>query len=273
MGQSRSDVAASAGDVPLRFEHVSHVYRSSSTPPFRAVDDVSFTVSAGELVSLVGPSGCGKSTLLRLAASLLEPSSGRILVLGREPESARRRRSIGMIFQEPGLVPWRTTLRNVTLPGEIVGLDERTRLSRARRALKMVGLSEFENFRPVQLSGGMKQRAAIARALTLEPSLLLLDEPFGALDHITRERIQVELSTVWSPADLSVVFVTHDVNEAVFLSNRVIVLTAAPARIAGSVSIGLARPRGEEFRSSVAFFDRCCEVRNIIQRTGEAERR
>jgi NitT/TauT family transport system ATP-binding protein len=220
-----------------------------------AVDNVSLEVAPRGFVSLVGPSGCGKSTLLRMIAGLTPPTSGEILVNGLTPLEARRHRQYGIVFQAPVLFDWRTVEQNVRLPLEIMGFPAQDAQRRAAEALRLVGLSEFGRHRPWQLSGGMQQRVAIARALSFEPGILLMDEPFGALDLITRDRMGAELLKIVEGATVSVVFVTHSIPEAVFLSDEVIIMTPRPARIADRLPVDLPRPRTEAVRTSQAFFE------------------
>jgi NitT/TauT family transport system ATP-binding protein len=235
-----------------------------------ALRDVSLTVQPGEFVSLIGPSGCGKSTLLRLAADVLAPSAGTVRVLGKRPGEARRERRFSMVFQDPVLLPWRTVLENVALPLELAGAAKAQRRRRATEAIGLVGLAGFEAARPAQLSGGMRQRAAIARALTLEPSLLLMDEPFAAVDEITRDRLNLELLAIWQRSGAAVLFVTHSIEEAVYLSDRVVVLTRRPGRIAADLAIDLPRPRGLEVKRTRATFELTARAREALERASEA---
>ena len=229
--------------------------------PVEAVRDVTLSVAPGELVSLIGPSGCGKSTLLRLAADVLSPTAGSVSVLGGTPDAARRARRFSVVFQDPVLLPWRTVLENVALPLEIAGRPASERRAAARRTIQLVGLSGFEGARPAQLSGGMRQRAAIARALTLEPSLLLMDEPFGAVDELTRDRLNGELLDVWQRTGAAILFVTHSIEEAVFLSDRVVVLTRRPGRVHSTVAIDLPRPRRLEMKRTQSAFEWSARLR------------
>ena len=207
--------------------------KGSSTVALKGID---LEVEAGEFVSLLGPSGCGKSTLLRIVGDLLAPTAGTVTVNGKTPAAARQDRDYGMVFQQATLLEWRRVLRNVALPLEITGVSDAEREKRARAMLELVELTEFADHYPWQLSGGMQQRVAIARSLTLEPALLLMDEPFGALDEMTRERMQMELMRIWQQTANTVIFVTHSIPEAVFLSTRVVVMSARPGRVAGVVA-------------------------------------
>ena len=206
-----------------------------------ALSDVDLTVAPGEFVSLIGPSGCGKSTLLRLVADLDAPSAGTVSVFGHDARTARENREYGIAFQQAGLLPWRTVRANVELPLQLAGTGKAARRERADALLDLVGLSEFAQHHPDQLSGGMQQRVAIARALALEPSLLLMDEPFGALDEMTREHLQTQLLRICAESRAAVVFVTHSIPEAVFLSDRVVVMSPRPGRIREIVPVALDR--------------------------------
>lgn len=234
-----------------------------------ALKGIGLEVEAGEFVSLLGPSGCGKSTLLRIVGDLLEPTSGTVSVNGKTPAAARRDRDYGMVFQQATLLEWRRVLRNVALPMEITGVSDAEREKRARAMLELVELTEFADHYPWQLSGGMQQRVAIARSLTLEPALLLMDEPFGALDEMTRERMQMELMRIWQQTANTVIFVTHSIPEAVFLSTRVVVMSARPGRIAGMVEIDLPQPRLFETREDPRYFEKLVEVREILRQGDE----
>ncbi len=230
-----------------------------------ALCDVSLEVPGGEFVAVVGPSGSGKSTLLRIVGDLIEPSSGRVTVCGLSPAVARRRREYGIVFQSPVLYNWRTVEKNVELPLELSGMAEPERRSRAAETLELVGLSEFSRHRPRQLSGGMQQRVAIARALVTQPRLLLLDEPFGALDELTRERLNAELLRIWTETGVTVLLVTHNIEEAVFLADRVVVLTSRPGCIAASIRVDLPRPRDEGTRTHPDFYELVSEARAVLR--------
>jgi len=219
-----------------------------------ALEDVSFSVGEGEFVAIIGPSGCGKSTLLRMIADVIPGTRGGISIHGGSPSDARRARRIGLVFQEPVLLPWRSALENVELPLVIAGVRAGERRRRAREYLQLVGLEGFEAARPSALSGGMAQRVAIARALVLEPEILLLDEPFGALDEITRQRMNGELLRIWSETGTTAVLVTHNVGEATYLSDRVLVMGTRPGRIVAEVRVELRRPRSLELLEDPEFF-------------------
>lgn len=229
-----------------------------------AVEDISFEVKAGEFVCLVGPSGCGKSTVLRLLAGLLLPDKGQVCLHGQPLTGPSV--SIGMVFQKANLMPWRTVFDNVLLPMQVQQVPMATATVRVEQALDLVGLQEFAGNYPHELSGGMAQRVAIARALAQEPEVLLLDEPFGALDALTRERLNQELTQLWDTNRKTVVMVTHDIREAVFLSDRVLVLTPRPGRLAAAIPINLPRPRPKSlFYESEAFNSLAQQVRQAIQ--------
>jgi NitT/TauT family transport system ATP-binding protein len=233
-----------------------------------ALSEIDLEIKRGEFVSLIGPSGCGKSTLLRTIGDLTPASSGRVLVNGKPAARARIDREYGMVFQAPLLFDWRTVEENVQLPLELLGQDRATRARRAEEMLELVDLTEFARHHPYQLSGGMQQRVAIARALAFSPSLLLMDEPFGALDEMTRERMNAELLRIWERTGITVVFVTHSIPEAVFLSSRVAVMSARPGRITHLVDVDLERPRGLLTRESPRYFELITQVREAL-RAGE----
>jgi len=218
-----------------------------------ALCDINLQIAAGEFVSLIGPSGCGKTTLLRIIADLEQPTAGRLAVNGLTTEEARLRRQYGYVFQAPALYPWRTVERNVMLPLEVMGFSADERRERARRYLELVNLAGFERKFPWQLSGGMQQRASIARALSFEPVLLLMDEPFGALDEITRDHLNDQLLRLWERTGKTVVFVTHSIPEAVFLSTRIVIMSARPGRIIDVIDCDFPRNRTIEIRETPEF--------------------
>ena len=230
-----------------------------------ALVDVDLRVAPGDFVSLIGPSGCGKSTLLRLIAHLLEPTAGTLSVNGKSPDRARREGDYGMVFQQPGLFEWRSVRKNVELPLEIDGWARARRAERAVEMLELVHLDEFADHMPWELSGGMQQRVAIARALAVQPALLLMDEPFGALDEMTREHMQAELLRICAAEGTTVVFVTHSIPEAVYLSTRVVVMSARPGRITDEIAVGLGGDRNEDTREDDEFFKRITEVREALR--------
>lgn len=239
--------------------------RGSSTGRVEALVDIGLSVAAGEFVSLIGPSGCGKSTLLRIIGDLTSPTSGTVTVNGKPAHQARLDRDYGMVFQAPILFDWRTVQGNVELPLEILGVDGAERAKRAADHLALVELADFAGHYPWQLSGGMQQRVAIARALALDPAILLMDEPFGALDEMTRERMNLELLKIWDRTETTVVFVTHSIAEAVFLSTRVVVMSARPGRIEAVIDIDLPRERNVETREMDAYFRLVTAVREALR--------
>lgn len=255
--RGRDEVDRDLG-VPVSLRGVGHVFAGGDFQVV-ALDEIYLEIAAGEFVAVVGPSGCGKTTLLRLVAGLVRPAAGLIEIAGRpvlEPPS-----SLGFVFQKPVLLEWRSVLDNVLLPVELSGRDPRSFRDKALAALATVGLTDFTSKRPRQLSGGMQQRVALARALLLDPSLLLMDEPFGALDAITRERLNDDLASVWLRTRPTVVFVTHDVSEAVYLADRVVVLSPRPGRIQRVFDVDLYRPRPPEVRFTPDFAAYCREIR------------
>lgn len=217
--------------------------------------DVSLSIPTGQFVSLIGPSGSGKTTLLRIIATLARPTAGTVSLVGKPADQARRDRDFALVFQQAALLEWRDALSNVMLPLELQGVPKASASQRALALLERVGLGEYAHHFPRQLSGGMQQRVSIARALSVDPALLLMDEPFGALDEITRDRMNYELLDLWGQRQSTVVFVTHNIREAVFLSDRVIVLGTRPGRIIGDLAIDLPRPRTKAIRDSTAFLD------------------
>jgi NitT/TauT family transport system ATP-binding protein len=228
-----------------------------------ALEDVSFEVRQGELVCLIGPSGCGKSTLLRVIGGLLEPTRGEVHL--HDQTCSGPCEEVGIVFQTSNLMPWRTALRNITLPLELQGMDAATAQQHARSLIRQVGLSGFEQSYPRQLSGGMAQRVAIARALVHDPELLLLDEPFGALDALTRERMNLELLRIWEARHKTVILVTHNIQEAILLADRVLVLSPRPGQITAEFSITLPRPRAQEQVYEAAFLELAREIRAAIR--------
>jgi NitT/TauT family transport system ATP-binding protein len=272
---SQGDAVPSPAAVSVR--RVTKVFNAGRPNEVRALDDVSLTVAPGELVSLIGPSGCGKSTLLRVIADLTAPTAGEVLVNGKRAHQARLDQDYGMAFQQAGLFEWRTVAKNIELPLELRKLGKAERSARSREVLDLVKLPEFANHYPWELSGGMQQRVAIARALASRPGLLLMDEPFGALDEMTREHMQAELLRIRSELATTVVFVTHSIPEAVYLSDRVVVMSPRPGRITKVVDVELGS-RNEDTREAPEFFERITQVRealrgierNIEQVTGEA---
>ncbi len=236
------------------FIHLADVSKTYGKGPkaHLAISNATFDVMPGELACLVGPSGCGKSTLLKILAGLHSPDAGTVTI-GSAANPFDPARDIGMVFQQPLLLKWRSVLDNVLLPTEILGLPAKQSRERARELLALVGLAGAENKRPYELSGGMQQRAAIARALVHDPKLVLMDEPFGALDALTREKMNLELLRIWKQSGKTILFVTHGISEAVFLGTRVVVFTAGPARMADDFEIDLPRPRTLDMKTQEAF--------------------
>jgi NitT/TauT family transport system ATP-binding protein len=246
--------------------HVTGVTKTFTTKAglVTALDDVDLTVEKGEFVSLIGPSGCGKSTLLRLIADLDTPTSGVIEVFGKSARQARLDQDYGIAFQTAGLLPWRSVAANIELPLQLHGVDRIGRRQRVAQLIELVGLGDFARSFPEQLSGGMQQRVAIARSLAERPELLLMDEPFGALDEMTRERMQSELVRISAETGAAVIFVTHSIPEAVFLSDRVVVMSPRPGRIRKVIDVKLGDARGEGLREESAFFTSVTEVREAL---------
>jgi NitT/TauT family transport system ATP-binding protein len=233
--------------------------------PVVALEDIDLDIRDGDFVSLIGPSGCGKTTLLRVIADLERPTAGRITVNGTTPELARLGRQYGYVFQAPALFPGRSVEGNVTLPLEVMGLPAAERRRRAERYLRMVNLQGFEHKHPWQLSGGMQQRASIARALSFDPKLLLMDEPFGALDEIVRDKLNLQLLRLWAETGKTVVFVTHSISEAVFLSTRIVVMSPRPGRILDVIDVALPTDRPLDFRETPEFLAVAQRVREGLR--------
>jgi NitT/TauT family transport system ATP-binding protein len=264
-------VPPTAGDsrAPVVEAHGLSLVFQTSDRPVTALSDIDMTIRRGDFVSLIGPSGCGKTTLMRVVADLVKPTSGTILVNGGTPEQARLDRSYGYVFQAPALLPWRTIQRNIMLPLEIMGLSRAERQERVAHYLDLVGLKGFERKFPWQLSGGMQQRVSIARAMAFEPDLLLMDEPFGALDEITRDNLNVHLLRLWAKTGITVIFVTHSIPEAVFLSSRIVVMSPRPGRILEVIESDLPRDRGLDDRETPEFLQIAHRVR-IALRAGHS---
>ncbi len=231
---------------------VNLVFQTADTPVY-ALADVNLTIPRGEFVSFIGPSGCGKTTLLRVIADLQQVTGGEVRVNGVSPQTARLDRAYGYVFQAPALYPWRSILRNITLPLEIIGLPKAERLARAKRVLDLVNLTGFEKKFPWQLSGGMQQRVSIARALSVDPELLLMDEPFGALDEIIRDHLNEQLLDLWRRTGKTLLFVTHSIPEAVFLSTKIVVMSPRPGRIIDVIDSNLPRDRKLDIRETPEF--------------------
>lgn len=251
----------SAKDIEISLKNIGMEYQNGVT----ALTNVSIDIKKGEFVSLLGPSGCGKTTLLRIIADLLKPTSGEVTVGGETPTEARLKRKYGIVFQSPVLYDWRTVKKNVMLPMEILKAPKPNREERAMQMLELVGLTDFADRYPKQLSGGMQQRVGIARALAIQPEILLMDEPFSALDEFTREKLHEDLLRIWRKTDKTIVFVTHNIAESVFLSDRVCVLSPHPGRLSALIDIDLPRPRTAEIKNTIEFTDYVAKIRGSFE--------
>jgi NitT/TauT family transport system ATP-binding protein len=260
------ETGEAAGQPVVSVAGVTKTFPRGNVTALQAID---LEIEAGEFVSLIGPSGCGKSTLLRVIGDLIEPTAGTVTVNGKPARKARDDHDYGIVFQDAVLFDWRTVSRNIALPLEMLRWDRAKRTERVEKMLELVELSGFGDHHPWQLSGGMQQRVSIARALAFEPALLLMDEPFGALDEMTRERLNLELLAIWQQLRSTVVFVTHSISEAVFLSSRVVVMSPRPGRISGVVPIDLPHPRTVETREQPHFFELVTQVRELLRSGGE----
>jgi NitT/TauT family transport system ATP-binding protein len=246
----------------IDIQQISMVFHGRGEPVI-ALEKVDLKVRAGQFAAIIGPSGCGKSTLLRLIADIVKPHAGSITLGGDTPRVARHAHALGFVFQAATLLPWRSVRQNIELPLDVVGRNSKRRSSRSSAdLLELVGLSGFADALPNQLSGGMQQRAAIARALILDPDVLLLDEPFGALDEITRQKMNLELLRIWSEARTTALLITHSIAEAVFMSDQIHIMSARPGRITSVIDVPLGRPRGLEMMRSPEFFDCVNAVRD-----------
>ena len=249
----------------ITVEEVSRVF-SGGARQVTALDNISFDIQPGNFVSIVGPSGCGKSTLLKIISGLLAASAGSVSVAGKRVESPLE--NVGMVFQAPVLLKWRSVLGNILLPVEFAKLDVAGHIDRARALIKLVGLDGFEEMYPHELSGGMQQRASLCRALVTDPQLLLMDEPFGALDAMTRDELDLELLRIWEERKKTVLFVTHSIQEAVFLSDVVLVMSARPGRVLEKILINLPRPRTMEMISTAPFGEYTLKIRALLAAAG-----
>lgn len=249
-------------NIVVQGKKLTHIY-DSSRGCIHALENVSFEVEEGIFVTFLGPSGCGKTTTLRIITGLIIPTSGEILLKGKPLKKASK--DIGVVFQQPNLLPWRTLIKNTLLPLEILGLNDSEDYQRAHDLVKLVGLKGFESKYPAELSGGMQQRAAITRALVHNPSILVMDEPFGALDAITREYMNMEILKIWEKTGKTVIFVTHNLSEAVFLSNKIYVMAPNPGRIVRIVDIDLPRPRTLDLYGQ----ERFVQYEQLIRKTFE----
>ena len=260
-----AQTSAGVADVPcISLRNIEMVYKSRGKPDFLAVRDVSVDVRDQELFAIVGPTGCGKSTLLLNISGLLQPTGGEVRIRGGSVEAAKSGNQFGFIFQDPVLLPWRTAIDNVRLPLEVTGAYNGGEDDRCRALLKFVGLENFSRHYPHELSGGMRQRVAIVRALAHDPSILLLDEPFSALDEITKRRLHVEFLDLWAHENKTGLLITHDLYEAVFMCDRVAVMSPNPGLIKEIIEVTLPRPRTKELRDSKEFHDLTRYVRNVL---------
>lgn len=262
---------ASGTDVGavIEISHLDKTFVTVRNERVHALSDISLSVSEKEFVTVVGPSGCGKSTLLKIMTGLVPASAGQLRVAGQPV--LKPRRDIGVVFQSPILLPWRTVLENVMLPAEVQGLPRVAIKRRARDLLQMVGLADFENKYPGELSGGMQQRAAISRGLVCDPAILLMDEPFGALDAMTREQMNLDLQRIWRESGKTILLITHSIPEAIFLGDRVVVMTPRPGRIARVVDVLMKRPRTLEVMGDPAFGRLSSEIRQLLYSLSDAK--
>jgi NitT/TauT family transport system ATP-binding protein len=251
----------------VSLQNVNKIFGEGTVNQVHALRDISLVIQPNEFISFIGPSGCGKSTLLRIIGDLTGISAGKVSINNKTAHQARLDRDYGMVFQAATLYDWRTVAKNVQLPLELMNYSKEQKETRTREMLALVELSEFAKHFPWQLSGGMQQRVAIARALSFEPSILLMDEPFGALDEMTRERLNLELLNIWQKTHTTIIFVTHSITEAVFLSTRVIVMSARPGRIINDIKIDLPHPRTADTRENVRFFELETEVREALRKS------
>ncbi|MFT8889505.1 MAG: ABC transporter ATP-binding protein [Ethanoligenens sp.] len=249
----------------IQIYDVGMTYTGKNGEPISALQNINMEIQEGEFISLLGPSGCGKTTLLRLLADLLQPTSGSISILGQSPREIRLQRKFGIVFQNPVLYDWRTVRRNICMPMEIMQIPRKERTARIDEVLELVGLQDFGYKYPFELSGGMQQRVGIARALALKPEILLMDEPFSALDEFTREKLNEDLLNIWSKNKKTIIFVTHNIAEAVFLSDRVVVLSPHPGRLSAIVDIDLPRPRVGTLREEPVFYEYVAKIRKCFE--------
>ncbi len=258
-------MAAVETNIEIMMKNIGMTYQTSTNTDVTALTNVTMNIHKGEFVSLLGPSGCGKTTLLRIIADLLVPTTGEITVGGETPKDARLKRKYGIVFQGAVLYDWRTVKKNIMLPLEIMHLPKRDCEERAEKMLELVGLKDFAKHYPRQLSGGMQQRVGIARALAIQPEILLMDEPFSALDEFTREKLHEDLLRIWRKTNKTIVFVTHNIQESVFLSDRVCVLSPHPGRISALIDIDLPRPRTMEMKSTLEFTEYVARIRSSFE--------
>lgn len=250
--------------IEIKLDHVGMTYEAADRS-VTALTDVTLDIKKGEFISLLGPSGCGKSTLLRIIANLIENTQGTVLIEGMTPREARLNRKYGMVFQAPVLYDWRTIRKNVELPLEIMHISKEERRKASEEMLDLVNLHDFMDHYPNQLSGGMQQRVGIARAFALKPEILLMDEPFSALDEFTKEKLHEDLLRIWRKTNKTIIFVTHNIQEAVFLSDRICVLSPHPGRLSAVVDVTFPRPRTQEMKGTQEFTDLVTKVRNSFE--------
>ncbi len=265
MEQNMADIREVEKKVEIKIDDVGMTFKDNQGNDVQALKNINLDIHEGEFISLLGPSGCGKTTLLRMIADLLEPTSGTIRIDGMTPKEIRLQQKFGIVFQSPVLFDWRTVKKNVELPLEIMYYNKQDRSDRADKMLELVGLNDFANHYPRQLSGGMQQRVGIARAFAIRPNILLMDEPFSALDEFTREKLHEDLLRIWAKTNKTVIFVTHNIAESVFLSDRVCVLSPHPGRLSAVVDIDLPRPRTLEMRDTQHFNELVAKVRNSFE--------
>jgi NitT/TauT family transport system ATP-binding protein len=264
--EEKESINQNEDNIEIKIEDVSMIYQDKNGgQPVTALQNVNLEIKEGEFISLLGPSGCGKTTLLRIIADLLQPSIGKVTVRGQSPREVRLQKKYGIVFQNPVLYDWRTVRRNVCMPMELLGMKKPDRTSRVTEMLDLVGLSDFGKHYPYELSGGMQQRVGIARALAINPEILLMDEPFSALDEFTREKLHEDLLNIWNKTNKTIVFVTHNISEAVFLSDRVVVLSPHPGRVSAVIDIDIPRPRNMESKQSKQFYDYITKIRNSFE--------
>lgn len=249
----------------ISVKNVSMVFLDSKGNPVQALKNVSIDIQKGEFISLLGPSGCGKSTLLRIVSDLLTPTSGEVTVCGKTPRETRLEQKFGIVFQNPVLLDWRTVRKNIRLPLEMMKVPKEEQASRIEQVLELVGLKEFGNSYPGQLSGGMQQRVGVARALAIQPDILLMDEPFSALDEFTREKLNDDVLSIWRKTNKTVLFVTHNISESVYMSDRICVLSPHPGRLSAIVDVNLPRPRNADMRGTPEFAALVEKVRNSFE--------
>ncbi|WP_312494819.1 ABC transporter ATP-binding protein [Anaerosporobacter sp.] len=252
-------------EVEIKIDDVCMSFKDNNSNDVQALNHINLDIKKGEFIALLGPSGCGKTTLLRTIADLLEPTSGKVRISGMTPKEIRLQQKFGIVFQNPVLFEWRTVKKNVELPLEIMYWSKVERKKQADRMLELVGLTKFADHYPKQLSGGMQQRVGIARAFGIKPNILLMDEPFSALDEFTKEKLHDDLLKIWRETNKTVIFVTHNIQEAVYLSDKVCVLSPHPGRLSAVVEIDLPRPRTIGMRDSIQFTELVAKVRNSFE--------